>query len=233
MLVVVFDNECKAYDGKKALQQLDLEGSITVYGHAVVVKNPDGTTTVRQSDDRGPLGTLVGTSLGGLIGLLLGPAGLALAAAAGFLGGATVDLDKARIGEDFVDDVAEVLSPNKAAVVAEIEEDSTDPVDTRMETLGGIVLRRTLSEVKHTLHDEHMAAIQADLAQMKAEHAKAHAERKAKLEEKINQLDSKLQAQLQKAKDRRQAAQREALAKAELLKTKAAAAKAKAAETHI
>jgi len=233
MVVVVFDNESKALEGNKALMQLDIDGSINVYGHAVVVKNADGTTMVRQSDDRGPLGTLVGTSLGSLIGLLGGPAGLAIGAAVGFLGGGTLDLDKARIGEDFVDDVAKVLLPNKAAVVAEIEEDSTGPVDTCMEAIGGTILRRALSEAKHTIHDEHIAAIKADLAQMKAEHAEAHAERKAKLQEKINKLDSKLQAQLQKAKERRQAAEREAQAKAELLKAKAAVAKAKAAETHI
>ena len=62
MLVVVFDNESKAYEGKKALLQLDGEGSISVYGHAVAAKHADGTTTVKQ-DDEGPLGTLVGTSL--------------------------------------------------------------------------------------------------------------------------------------------------------------------------
>jgi uncharacterized membrane protein len=233
MLVVVFDNESKAYEGKKALMRLDIDGSIGVYGHALVVKNPDGTTMVRQSDDRGPLGTLVGTSLGSLIGLLGGPTGLAIGAALGFVGGATADLNKARIGGDFIDDVARVLLPNKAAVVAEIEEDSATPVDTRMEAIGGTVFRRSLSEVKHTIHDEHIAAIKADLAQMKAEHAKVHADRKAKLQEKINQLDSKLQAQLQKAKERHQAAERGAQAKAELLKAKAAVAKAEAAETHI
>jgi len=233
MLVVVFDNESKAYEGKKALMLMEIDGNISVYGHAVVVKNADGTTTVRESDGRGPLGTLAGTSLGSLIGLLGGPAGFGIGAAVGFLGGASVDLDKARIGEDFIDDVAGALLPNKAAVVAEIEEDSTTPVDTWMEALGGTIFRRALSEVKHTLHDEHVAAMKADLAQMKAEHAKAHAERKAKLQEKINQLDSKLQAQLQKAKERRQAAEREAQAKVELLKAKAAIAKAKAAETRI
>jgi hypothetical protein len=151
----------------------------------------------------------------------------------GFLGGATADLDKARIGEDFVDDVAEVLLPNKVAVVAEIDEDSTAPVDTCMEALGGTVFRRALSQVKHTIHDEHVAAMKADLAQMKAEHARAHAARKAKLQEKINELDSKIEARLEKARERRQAAEREAQAKVESLKAKAAIAKAKAAETHI
>ena len=229
MLVVVFDNESKAYEGKKALMQLDIDGSIGVYAHAVVVKNADGTTTVRESDDRGPLGTLVGTTLGSLIGLLGGPAGFAIGAAVGFVGGATADLNKARIGDDFIVDVAKVLLPNRAAVVAEIEEESNAPVDTRMEAIGGTVFRRALSEVKHTIHDENIAAIKADLAQMTAEHAKAHADRKAKLQEKISQLDSKIQARLEKAKERRQAAEREAQAKAELLKAKATAAKEKAA----
>ena len=233
MLVVVFENESKAYEGTKVLGQLDLDGSITVYAHAVVVKNPDGTLITRERDDQGPYGILFGTALGALLGALGGPAGLAIGATAGLLAGGATDLHNARVGEDFIDDVTKVLLPNRAAIVAEVEEDVTGPVDTQMEAIGGTVFRRALSEVKHTIHDEHVAAMQADFAQMKAEHAQARAERKVKLQEKINQLDSKLQAELQKAKERRQAAQREARAKVELLQAKAAAAKAKAAEKHI
>ena len=228
MLVVVFDNESKAYDGKKALLQLDGEGSISVYAYAVLAKHADGTATVKQGDDSGPIGTLLGTSFGSLIGLLGGPLGLAIGATAGLAVGAAADLNNARIGEDFLDDVNKTLVPNRVAVVAEIDEDWTTPVDTRMEAIGGSVFRRALSEVKQTIHEENVAAMQADLAQMKAEHAKAHADRKAKLQEKINQLDSKIQAQLQKAKDRREALEHQAQAKVQVLKAKAAAARAKA-----
>jgi hypothetical protein len=38
-----FDNDTKAYEGKRALIQLDSEGSISVYGYAVVAKNTYGT----------------------------------------------------------------------------------------------------------------------------------------------------------------------------------------------
>lgn len=51
MLVVVFDNETKAYEGKKALLQLDGEGSLSVYAYAVLAKYADGTATVKQGDD--------------------------------------------------------------------------------------------------------------------------------------------------------------------------------------
>ena len=228
MLVVVFDSESKAYEGKRALSQLDSDGSIGLYGYAVVAKNADGTATIKQGDDVGPLGTLVGTSLGSLIGLLFGPVGLAIGASAGFAGGITADLANAGVGEDFIDDVSKTLSPNKVAVVAEIDEDWTFPVDNRMEAIGGLVFRRALSDVAHQVHQENVASMKADMAQLKAEHAQAHADRKAKLQEKINQLDSKIQAQLEKAKERRQAAERAAQAKAQILKAKAAVAEAAA-----
>jgi len=226
MLVVVFDNDKNAYEGKKALLQLDREGSITVYAHAVLAKHVDGSATLQQVDDFGPLGTLVGTSLGSVIGLLGGPAGLAVGAATGAIAGGAFDLNNARIGGDFIDDVTRTLSPNKVAVVAEIEEDWTTPVDTRMEALGGFVVRRALSEVARTVDNEEIAAMKADLAQLKAEHAKAHAERKAKLQSKINELDAKIQARVKKAKDGLAAAKHQAQAKFQLLKTKATAARA-------
>jgi len=229
MLVVVFDTEKKAYQGKKELLQLEDEGSIVVYAYAVLAKNADGTATVKQSDDSGPLGTLVGTSLGSLVGLLGGPAGLALGAAVGLAAGSTVDLSNARVGGDFIDDVTKQLLPNRFALVAEIQEDWTTPVDTRMESIGGTVFRRALSEVKDSVDDEDIAAMKADIAQMKAEHAQARADRKAKLQEQINQLDSRMQARLERAKQLRLAEEQRAKAKVEILKTKAAALKAKAA----
>ena len=228
MLVVVFDNESKAYEGKKSLLQLDEEGSIGVYAYAVLAKSADGSASVKQGDDAGPIGSLVGTSLGSLIGVLAGPVGLAVGASAGLLAGGAADINNAGIGYDFIDDVAKVLLPNRAAVVAEVDEEWTTPVDTRMEAIGGTVFRRALSEVTEQINEENVAAMKADLAQLKAEHAKAHADRKAKLQEKINQLDSKLQAQLQKAKDRRDALQRKAQAKVQVLKAKADTARAKA-----
>jgi len=227
MLVVIFDSENKAYEGKKALWQLSNEGSLSVYAAAVLHKKADGTAEVKEQDDQGPLGTLVGTTWGSLLGLLGGPIGLAVGAGVGLIAGGTADVRDILLGEDFVADVKKLLLPNRWALVAEIEEEWTTPLDTRMEAIGGTVIRRALSEEKKRIHDHHIAAMKADLAQLKAERAKAHADRKAKLQEKINQLDDKLKAQLQKAKEKDQASVREAKAKAEVLKAKAAAAKAK------
>jgi len=224
MLVVVFDSETKAYEGAAALRQLEREGSITAYAGAVVAKIADGTTSVKQFDDFGPVGSLVGTSVGSLIGLLGGPAGLAIGAASGLALGAIFDLDDARVGTDFVDDVSKSLKPTKVALIAEIEEDWTTPVDTRMESLGGTVLRRALSDVEEDVRQKDIAAMKADLAQLKAEAAKASADRRAKLQGRIDQLKKKIDSQEQDASERRSAFRARQKAKSAILKKNAAAA---------
>ena len=142
MLVVVFDSESKANEGKDVLFQLESEGAVVVYAYAVVARNKDGVARVAQNEDPRVVGTVLGTSLGALIGLLGGPVGVGLGAAAGLAAGAAVDLDHSRIGEDFVEDLRQELLPEKFALVAEIDEDMTYPVDTRMEAIGGTVFRR-------------------------------------------------------------------------------------------
>ena len=224
MLVVVFDSEKKAYEGKKALQALDSEGSISSYAWAIVAKQTNGTVTVKQEDDPGPIGTVLATTLGGVIGLLGGPAAGVVGATAGLSLGGAFDINNARIGEDFIDDVTKELRPNRFALVAEIDEDWTAPVDTRMEAIGGLVFRRALSEVNDAVDREDVAAIKADANQMKAEMAQAHADRKAKLQEKISLLEDKIQAQQEKSRERRQAHERQADAKAKVLKSRAKSA---------
>lgn len=228
MLVVVFNDEGKAYQGKAALIQLKDQGNINLYGYAVVAENADGSASIKQADNSGPLGSLFGMSFGALVGALFGPAGFLLGSAAGLGTGAAVDFTNLGVGQDYLDDVSKALGPGKVALVAQIDEDWTAPVDSSMEALGGVVLRRTLSDVQKQVREENIAAMKADVAQFKAEQAQAHADRKAKLQEKINLLENRIQAQMQKLQERNMIAERKAQAKAELLKGKAATAHARA-----
>ena len=232
LLVVVFDAESKVYEAKKALHELDREDAITVFDQAVVARNADGSASVRPGDDLTPVRTLGGTLLGALIGFLGGPVGVGVLAAVGLAAGAAMDVSSARLCDDFVEDVREKLTPEKFALVAEISEDSTAPVDDRMEALGGTVYRRALKEVKRAFHDDNVAAMKADRAQLTAERAKADTDRKVKLLEKINELDSKIEARLERAKQRREAAEAEEKAKVAFLQARAAVMKANAPHKH-
>src|SRR5687768_2470664 len=139
MLVVVFDTEHQAYAGSHALQELHDEGSITLYAQAVIAKDASGQVTVKQGADQGPLGTAVGLLTGSLVGLIGGPVGVAIGATAGAFSGTTYDLAVAGVGTEFLDEASKGLTPGKAAVVAEIEEEWIAPLDTRMEAVGGTI----------------------------------------------------------------------------------------------
>jgi uncharacterized membrane protein len=231
VLVVIFSEASAAFDGRDSLKSLDHEDLLTLYGYAIVTKKPDGTCDLIDSHELGGLPTVLGSSLGSLIGLLGGPAGFAIGTMAGFLAGLTADLNTARVSAGFVDEVSRELTPGKFALVADVDEDWTRWVDLRMQELGGVTYRETLSEVTDAANTRDVVAMTADLATLKAEHAQADLDRKAKLFGKINELETKLQQQLTKAKEQREEAVRLANAKAEILKSKAAAAKEKAAKT--
>jgi len=222
MLVVVFDNETKAYDGVKALLDLDDDRSISLYAYAVIKKNADGSVTMKQSDEVGPVGTLVGTTVGSLIGLIAGPAGAVLGGSAGMTGGSAFDLHNARIANDYLDDVQKALAVNKVAIVAQVDEDWITPVDSHMEELGGDVFRRGLSDVTKTANQEELTAMKADMAQYQAELARARADRHAKVQAKITQLEAKIQARQKKIEEQARAAQRIAELKAQRLQDKVA-----------
>ena len=229
-VVVVFDNETKAYQGKTALQELEFEGNIALYASAVILKHADGSVSVKNEDFAPPLGSLAGTSIGSLIGLLGGPAGFGIGAASGLMIGGFADVDNARLSEDFLDDVARALTPNKVALIAQIAEEWTTPLDTKMEAIGGSVYRRGLAEVRDQVDDEAIAAMKADLAAFKAEMSKVNADGKKKMQAKIDALQARIQARENQLKARAEAQKAVAQAKSDVLKKNAAAA-AKAIKT--
>jgi len=221
MLVVAFNDESKAYEALQALNQLDAEGSIAIYAESVIKKNADGTVTVKQVDDGFPIRTVGGTAIGSLLGLLGGPVGLAVGATAGALAGSISDLNVAGVDAEFLDDTATALTPGKCAVVADISEEWVTPVDTRMEALGGAVFRAARNSVEDEQRARDVAALRAEIDQLKAEHARARADSKAKLQAKIDELNTKLQAKFDQAKQRSEQIKSESEAKVKALQKKA------------
>jgi uncharacterized membrane protein len=225
MIVVVFDSESKVYEGSKALRELHDEGSITLYAMGVIAKDAGGKVTVKKAVDEGPIGTAVGLVTGSLIGVLGGPVGVAIGAGAGTFGGILYDLATVGVSEDFLAEVGARMQPGKTAVVAEVEEEWTMPVDTRMEAAGGVVFRRTLGEIQDALIERDSDALEAEIAQLKAEYAQATGKAKDKLKTKIVAAKAKLQATHDRAKAELEAAKQKMDAKIMSLQEQAAKAK--------
>jgi uncharacterized membrane protein len=231
MLVTVFDNEPKSYEGSRALNRLDAEGSITIHAEAILKKDANGVVTIVQSDDDFPVRTVGGTAIGSLIGLLGGPLGLGIGAAAGALAGSIGDLYVAGVSAEFLDDVAAVLTPGKCAVVADVSEEWVTPVDSTMDAVGGVVFRSLKTTVEDEQRARDVAELKAEITQAKAELSQERADRKAKLQARIDKFNSKLQEKLDQAKQRSEQIKAETEAKVQALQKKAAKAQGDAKQT--
>jgi uncharacterized membrane protein len=219
ILVVVFDSELKAYEGSKALLE---EGSINLYSMAVIARDASGIVEVKRQEDMGPVGTGVGLLIGSLIGLIGGPVGVAIGATAGMYGGLVYDTVHLGVGQDFLNEVEQSLQPGKAAVVAEVWEEWTQPVDTRMEGLGGVVFRRTRKEVWENVTEWDFAEPKAELAELKAEYNQATGEAKVSLQAKIDAAKTRLQTMQDSIQAKIEASRQETEAKIKSLQEQAA-----------
>ncbi len=221
LVAVVFSDEKAAYGGVRALAKMDEEGSVDVAQVCVIKKEPDGSVSTKEVDDEFPIRTLGGTALGSLVGLLGGPVGLAIGASGGAFAGMIGDIYNIGVDEDFVIDVGEALTPGKCAVIAEIEEEWVTPLDTRMESLGGVVYRALKHEVREDQRRREIAAAKAELEQLRIEHAKAKADRKAKLQAHIEKLGKRIDAKLARSQQRAQQVTQQFEARVKALQDKA------------
>ena len=200
LVVVVFaEGKTKALEGLGALMKLDKEGEIAVYDARVIVKTPNGPVRVIDQADNLALPLIGGGSvLGAVLGLIGGPVGVAVGAAVGAVVGSIADVEETGVTNEFVDDVSEALQRGEVAVIADIDEDLLTPLDTRMEELGGVVLRRTRTFVKDTQDDRDAAVHRAEMDELKAERLRARADRLARIDASIDHTRLKLEAAIER-----------------------------------
>lgn len=225
-IVVILPDEKKAYEALHALGKLHSEGSVTLYGSEVVARKADGTLEVKQAADDGPLGLAVGSLVGGLIGLIGGPAGAVIGFASGGMIGGLRDYLHLGVSDDFIDQITRELQPGKFAVIAEVSEDWVTPVDTKMEALGGKVVREYRDEFVDDMLEKRADSVRAELDQRMTEHETAKAEKlETKLTKRIDEARQDLQKTASKARQRLDQKKQEMNAKIEALEDQAAKAK--------
>ena len=155
VIIATFENRNQAYEAARDIDKLD-DNVIRVEGGAIVEKDMLGNVSLLDSEEQSPWGTIGGltggTLLGALVGTLAGPVGTmtgaqvgaAAAATGGLLGGtagATIDIADTGLKEDYVAAVSGRLLPGHAALVAEVDEYSTQPVDEAVWRNCGVIFR--------------------------------------------------------------------------------------------
>jgi uncharacterized membrane protein len=156
-IAVVFDDKAQAYGALHELWQLDFAGQVTVHGTTVVHRDHRGHILVDSKETHPVFATAVGVGIGALLGCMAGPAGIAvgiaegaaIGAATGAVIGGTIDLERSDTRAQALVDAGFVLGRGKSALIADISEDWNEHLDSRMESRGGSVHRRSRSSVQN------------------------------------------------------------------------------------
>ena len=151
--------------------------------------------------------------------------GLAIGAAAGTIAGSLYDVSQVGVGDDFLAEVSKHLLPGKMAVVAEVDEEWGTPLDSRMEHLGGIVVRRARGEFIDAQIEREIEAEKAEIAKLKVGRDQALGQAKAKLQVKIVAALDRLMTRRDQLYEKIEAIKREGEAKIKSMQEQAAKAK--------
>jgi uncharacterized membrane protein len=227
-VVVVFPDEKKAYEGVRALKELNGEGSLTLYSDAVVQRSAEGKISVKQVEGEGPIGTAVGALVGGLVGMFAGPLGAVAGMGAGSMLGAFRDLFSLGVSNEFLDSIAKELSAGKTAVVAEIEEEWLTPLDSQMEAVGGTVIRELRDDFVDEEMQKHVDKRKEEFAQRKAELAASKTEKAEAMKKAVRKAEDTLRVATDNASTRVKRYREETDAKIHALQEQAKKARADA-----
>jgi uncharacterized membrane protein len=226
-IVVVFPDEMKAYEGWRALKELHAEGGLTVYSSGVIRRDAAGIL-LREAQTEGPVGTGGGALLGALAGLAGGPVAGVLGTLGGTFFGALHDLFNMGVSEEFLEWVMRELSPGKSAVVAEVEEEWVSPLDARMESIGGHVIREWRCDFIDDAIQKRIDRHKAELAHRRTERAAARAEKIETMKNEVSKAEQKLRAAAEHASERVRRYREESDAKIQALESQAKKASADA-----
>ncbi len=224
MLVAVFDRENNAFEGLSALKDLHRDGDITLYSVAVIAKDKSGKFDVKQAAETGPVGAAVGLLTGSFIGIFGGPIGVAVGGLAGLL----FDVSRSGVDVTFLDDVSKTLTSGKFAILAEIDETWTTPVDTQLQRFGAITFRRLRGEVVADQLVRERQALEANMNALNDDLRQAASENRAAIQQDIERVKKQISAIQEQAKVRLDHAKAETEARVRALQDQAKVATSRA-----
>lgn len=194
VIAVSFEGDSSAYEALTNLKELASQGQIGLDGAAVVERDESNGQVVVKDQVSGNAGqsTATGGLVGLLVGILAGPFGILIGGATGLLIGSLFDADDAEDTQSVLAEISKSVRPGRAALIAEVSEQSPEAVDAAMAKLSGTVLRRPAGDV-----ETEMAAAEQAQREAKAQARKQliHSRRESQLDS-VRAKTSELRAKL-------------------------------------
>ena len=193
VISVFFEDDSHAYDGLTILKELDSQGQIDLQGAAVVARDETGEVEIKDEiGDTGYAGTATGGLIGLIVGIIGGPLGILIGGATGVLIGSLFDIEDSDDTESVLGEISLSVRQGRTALLAEVHEPSPEVIETAMEAIGGVVIRRLVGDVETEIAATEQAQRAAKKEARKQLHEARREEREDKIHAKVQELKAKL-----------------------------------------
>jgi uncharacterized membrane protein len=148
LIARAFKTPDKASEALEFVQDLQRRKIFKILSAAVVVKDENGKTTVKETGDLdAKQGRLLGAVTGGLLGLAAGPVGAVVGAIAGAgTGGVAAKWIDMGISDSFLSGIQEHLQPDTSALIVLVEEEWAAKASESLADLEGFTCQQTLTD---------------------------------------------------------------------------------------
>src|SRR5512133_1078670 len=192
VIAVTFENDGDAYKALTVLGELGSQNRIGVQEAVVVARGDDGQVVEK---DRLESPSMPGTATGGVLGLLVGiiggPLGVLVGGTYGLFVGSLFDIYDADAADSALGAISSSVKVGHAALLAVVDEPSTEIVDAAMSDLGGTIARRPLAEVEAEIAAAEDAERKAKREARKELHRARRDRDKAAVNAKVDELKGK------------------------------------------
>lgn len=148
LIARIFDDPDKANESLEFVQELHKQKTLKVLHTALLIKDEDGATSVKETGDvdvRG--GRIFGAITGGLIGLIGGPVGVVVGALAGAgVGGLAAKRIDLGFSDEFLKNFEENLQPGKVALLVIVEDQWVVKASEALADNEGMIFQQTLTD---------------------------------------------------------------------------------------
>jgi uncharacterized membrane protein len=143
LVVVSFDNLDSARAALGAMRDLERRGQISFEDTAIVSRDPDGTTHVKnEASGTTETAAVIGGIIGAFASFIFPVAGIAIGAAAGAAVGASLGTG---VEGSFVDEIKKSITPGRSALFLVARSMNADALAGALRPFEGEVLQTTLS----------------------------------------------------------------------------------------
>ena len=192
VIAVSFEDDGSAYKAMTLLEELASQHRIDVQEAVVVARREDGQVVAK---DRVESSDLPATATGGLLGLVVGiiggPLGVLVGGTYGLVVGSLFDIYDADVSDSALATISSTVTLGHTALLAVVDEPSTEIVDAAMSDLGGTVARRSLADVEAEIAAAEDAERTAKREARKELHRGRRERDKAAVNAKVEELKGK------------------------------------------